>query len=375
MNPRGDTPTRATLNRMAPYTPGKPIWEVQREYGLDRVIKLASNENPLGPSPSALAAIRQMLPDLNRYPDHRAAALTEALAGRLGVTPSQLVVANGADELITLLSEAYLDPGDEIVVPAPSFSEYDFGALLMNAVAVQVPLRAGYAYAVSDLLDAVNPRTKLVYLCSPNNPTGTYLPRTQLRALLDALPARVLVVFDAAYAHYADADDYTDGYEMLREGRNVAILQTFSKIYGLAGIRVGYCAAPEAVVRALLQVKEPFNVNALAQAAALAALNDEAHLAASRRCNAEGRRQLREGLAALGVPTTESQANFVLAEFGPSAAEVDASLLRQGVIVRSGKGWGLPGHLRISVGTAEENAIALDCLRRAMHEVESARSS
>ncbi|MCC3376479.1 histidinol-phosphate transaminase [Cohnella sp. REN36] len=366
MNRTGPTPARETLGRMAPYTPGKPIWEVREEYGLDRIVKLASNENPLGPSPLALAAITEMLSELHRYPDHRATALAEALAERLGVAPSQLVVANGADELITLLSEAYLDPGDEIVVPSPSFSEYEFGGLLMNADVVRVPLREGFAYEITDILASVTPRTKLLYLCSPNNPTGTYLSRNHLRHLTDALPERVLVVLDAAYAHFADAEDYTDGFELLREGRNIAILQTFSKIYGLAGVRAGYCAAPEAIVRALLQVKEPFNVNALAQTAAIAALRDDDHLAASRRCNAEGRRQLREGLAALGVPTTESQANFVLAEFGDDAQDLDRALLRRGVIVRSGKGWGLPRHLRISVGTGEENAFLLRVLREEM---------
>ncbi|MBB6735475.1 histidinol-phosphate transaminase [Cohnella zeiphila] len=350
---------RRVLADMTPYTAGKPIWEVQREYGLDRVVKLASNENPLGPSPKALEAIQSLLPDLHRYPDERAFGLLRALSERLRLPEECLIVTNGGDELITLLSEAYLEPGDEVVVPSPTFSEYAFGARLMNATPVPVPLREGYRFSTDDLLAAVTERTKLVYLCTPNNPTGTYLPGPEMRRLLDSLPRRVLVVIDSAYAHFATAPDYDDGMAYVREGRPVVVLQTFSKIYGLAGIRVGYGAAPAEIVRSLLQVKEPFNVNALAQAAAAAALADDAHLEASRRVNEEGRKQLYDGLTALGIPYIESMSNFILAEPGERAAGMFEALMAKGVILRSGKGWNLPRHVRISVGTREENKLLL----------------
>jgi len=350
---------RRALAGMKPYTPGKPIWEVRQLYGLDRVVKLASNENPLGPSPRALAAIRERLPDLNRYPDERAFGLVRALSAALNLPESCLIATNGGDELITLLSEAFLEPGDEVVFPSPTFSEYEFGARLMNAVPVAVPLREGFRFSADDLLAAVTERTSIVYLCNPNNPTGTYMPGPELRRLIDSLPKRTLLVLDSAYAPFATAPDFEDGLAFVREGRPVVVLQTFSKIYGLAGIRVGFGAAPADIVRSLFRVKEPFNVNALAQAAAAAALSDEAHLAAARRVNEAGRRQLYAGLAALGIPYVESMSNFVLAELGERADDIYEGLLRRGVIVRPGNRWGLSRHVRISVGTAEENALLL----------------
>ncbi|WP_027093601.1 histidinol-phosphate transaminase [Cohnella thermotolerans] len=345
---------RDALGRMTPYSPGKPIWEVQREYGLDRVAKLASNENPLGPSPKALEAIRRMLPELHRYPDVRATILARTLADRLGLSEANVVLSNGGDEMITLLSEAYLEPGDEVVVPVPTFSEYAFGALLMNASVKKVPLAEGFAYDADALLAAVTDKTKIVYICTPNNPTGTYMPESEMRRLLDGLPDRVLLVVDSAYAHFATAPDYADGMAFVREGYPVAVLQTFSKIYGLAGIRVGYAAAPEPIVRSLLQVKEPFNVNALAQAAAAAALTDDEHLEASRIANERAKSRLYEGLRALSIPYTKSESNFVLAELGEKADSIYRELLARGVIVRSGQGWELPNHARISIGTVEE---------------------
>jgi histidinol-phosphate aminotransferase len=262
---------RSALRHIQPYSPGKPIWEVQKELGLTDVIKLASNENPIGPSPRAIAAIVASLQNLHRYPDAQSTELRQALAVKLGLAQEQIIVTNGGDELITLLSEAFLEPGDEVVVPDPSFTEYQFGALLMGAVANGVPLGSDFQYNWRSIAEAVTERTKIVYLCSPNNPTGTYLSRSDLQQLLDALPAHVLVVLDAAYSHYATKADYTNGLEFVRAGYPVLVLQTFSKIYGLAGIRVGYGAADSSILQSILQVKEPFNVNAVAQTAAIAA--------------------------------------------------------------------------------------------------------
>ncbi|MCZ8515700.1 histidinol-phosphate transaminase [Paenibacillus filicis] len=358
---------RPNVRQIKPYSPGKPIWEVKRELGLEEVVKLASNENPLGPSPKAVEAIIRSLSELHRYPDVLASELKQELARRLGLSERELIVTNGADELITLISETYLEPGDDIVIPAPVFGEYEFGAKLMGANVKAVPLEPGFGYDVSRLLAAVTPRTKLLYLCSPHNPAGTYLPAKELDRLLAALPEKVLLVLDAAYSHYATAEDYTDGLEHVRAGRQVLVLQTFSKIYGLAGIRVGFGAAPAAVIESILKVKEPFNVNALAQAAAAAALADEAHLEASRRLNTAGREQLYAAFRKLGIPYTESMSNFVLCQPGPAADSIAAQLLSRGIIVRSGGTWGLPEHIRVSVGTAEEN----DKFIRALDEIMS----
>ncbi|MBO9599773.1 MAG: histidinol-phosphate transaminase [Cohnella sp.] len=360
---KSDIPARDVLNRMKPYSPGKPIWEVQRELGLDRVVKLASNENPLGPSPKAVEAIQRLLTDIHRYPDAQAVDLRATIAGRYGLESEQVIVTNGGDELITLVSEAFIDAGDEIVVPGPSFSEYEFGGLLMGATVRTVALTEDYQYDVPSILEAVNERTKIVYLCSPNNPTGTILRKSALSELLDLLPPRVLVVFDSAYSHFVTEDDYSDGVEFVKAGYPVIVLQTFSKVYGLAGIRVGFGVASPSIIKAVLQVKEPFNVNALAQAAAAAAIEDEDHVRKSSRLVKEERSRLYRGFEELGLAYTPSMSNFILVKLGEDAEQRYAELMRKGIIVRYGAAWGLPRHVRISVGTPEENQLLLQTLR------------
>ncbi|MFC6232340.1 histidinol-phosphate transaminase [Paenibacillus allorhizosphaerae] len=354
--------TRQALGKLKPYSPGKPIWEVQQELGLDRVIKLASNENPLGASPKALQAVQRFLPELHRYPDAQAVNLRNAIAERIELVPEQLIVTNGGDELLTLISETFLEVGDEIVAPSPTFSEYEFGATLMGAVTVPVPFAEGFRFDIDAVLSAVTERTKLVCICSPNNPTGTYLPQGELRRLLDSLPKRVLVVYDAAYSHYVTAEDYSDGLEFVRSGYPVIVLQTFSKIFGLAGIRVGFGAAPQDIISSILRVKEPFNVNALAQVAAAAAITDEDHVRASRQMNTEGRAQLYEALGKLGYGWTESMSNFVLVHFGPDAVRICERLLHKGIVVRYSGMWGLTEYARVSVGTPEENRLFIAAL-------------
>ncbi|MFC0211683.1 histidinol-phosphate transaminase [Paenibacillus chartarius] len=355
--------TRQAVLQLKPYSPGKPIWEVQREHGLDRVVKLASNENPLGPSPLAMEALLRSAAELHRYPDAGFSELRSALADTLGVTPEHIIAGNGADELIKLVAEAYLETGDEMIVPSPSFTEYEFTGVLMGARVVPVPLRADFTYDIAAILGAVTPRTKLVYVCTPHNPTGTYLPRGELEKLLEELPPSVLLIVDAAYGHYADADDYTDGLDLLRQGRTLLVLQTFSKIYGLAGIRVGYAVSRPEVIEALLKVKEPFNVNALAQTAAAAALADTDHVSRSRELNADGRRYLTEELTARGFTVVRpSQSNFILVRLGAEAGRIYEGLLQRGVIVRSAAVWGLPEYVRITIGTPEENDRLLEAL-------------
>ncbi|WP_028552227.1 histidinol-phosphate transaminase [Paenibacillus sp. UNC451MF] len=353
---------RKALDNMKPYSPGKPIWEVQQELGIDKVVKLASNENPLGASPKAVEALVAYLPEIHRYPDASTKGLNEVIASQLQLTPDQLIVTNGADELIKLVAEAFLEEGDEVVVPHPSFSEYEFGAHLMGSIPVAVPLDESFHYHVDELLAAVTERTKMVFLCSPNNPTGTYLPKAELLRLLDALPKKVLVMYDSAYSHYVSAEDYSDGLEFVRKGYPIIVLQTFSKIYGLAGIRVGFGAASSQLISSILQVKEPFNVNALAQEAAKAAIMDTEHITASQRVNTLGREQLYEAFRKLGVSFTESMTNFILVKLGPDAKELYVRLMEKGVIVRYGGTWGMPQHIRVTVGTREENEFFIEQL-------------
>jgi histidinol-phosphate aminotransferase len=351
---------RRAISSLIPYSPGKPIWEVQQERGIHRVIKLASNENPLGPSPLATAAVREYVSEIHRYPDAGAVTLRESIASAYGLAKEQIIVSNGADELITLLSEAYLEEGDEVIVPAPSFTEYDFGAKLMGAAVVYAPLTDTFEYDADALLRCVSPRTKAMYICSPNNPTGTYMKKGMLEQLLHALPASILVVMDAAYSHYAEAGDYTNGLEFVQKGYPVLVMQTCSKIFGLAGLRVGFGLASAGVIRSIEKVREPFNVNALAQAAASAALRDVIHVERSRRCNAEGRSFLYDAFQKLGIRYTPTSSNFILIEIGPQANAVNEQLLQQGIIVRPGSVWGLAEHFRITIGTSEENQ-ALIC--------------
>jgi histidinol-phosphate aminotransferase len=354
---------RKSLEQIKPYTPGKPLWEVQKELGLSKVIKLASNENPLGPSPKALKAISSILSGLNRYPDAHAMDLKNVISSRLLLSTDQLIITNGADELITLISETFLESEDEIIVPSPSFSEYDFGAHLMGANVVTVPLDHMYQFNIDGILSAVTDHTKLVYICSPNNPTGTYIPKSEVEKLLDLLPKHILVVFDSAYSHFATNEDYTDGLEFVRSGYPIIVLQTFSKIYGLAGLRVGFGAAPASIINCILRVKEPFNVNSIAQAAAAAAITDQVHVEHSKQVNTEGREQLYKALTEFGLQYVGSMSNFILVEFGSRAKQVYEELLKQGVIVRYGDTWGMPQHIRISIGTYEENLVLIEVLR------------
>ncbi|MGG4032343.1 histidinol-phosphate transaminase [Paenibacillus cisolokensis] len=362
MNHSFHIPVRGTLRNLAPYSPGKPIWELQNELGLSNVVKLASNENPLGPSPKALEAIALSLSDLHRYPDAGTVRLRQALAARHMMAPEQFIVSNGGDELITLIAETFLEPGDEVIVCSPSFSEYEFGAHLMGATVVSVPLDPSFQFVSEAIVEAVTARTRWICLCSPNNPTGTYLSRDALHRLLDALPEHVLVLLDAAYSQFATASDYTDGLEFVRAGYPVIVLQTFSKLYGLAGLRVGYGTAHEALIRQIVKVKEPFNVNALAQIAATAALQDEEHVRLTLEANQEGKRQLYHAFQKMGLSYTESMGNFVLVEIGAEAKRIYEALLARGIIVRYGGIWNLPRHLRISVGNREENAALIRAL-------------
>jgi histidinol-phosphate aminotransferase len=335
-----------------PYKPGKPIEELERELGIKEAVKLASNENPLGPSPKALAAVLAAAARVNRYPDGASFKLRAPLAKRLGISPSQLVFGTGADEIFELLVKCFVGPGDEVVYPWPSFAMYPVVTQGAGGVAVPVPLDGDLVHDLPAMNRAVTPRTRLVLLCNPNNPTGTSFGREALERFVAALPSDVVLAIDEAYADYARRPDFPDSIAWLARRPGTAVIRTFSKIYGLAGLRVGYCAADPELAGYLERARHPFNLNLLAEAAACAALDDGEHVERTRRVNAEGLRYLGEQLAALGVRTWPSDANFLLAQPGPGAYE---ALLRQGVIVRPLAGFGMPDHVRITVGTSEEN--------------------
>jgi histidinol-phosphate aminotransferase len=347
---------RAALDGLVPYEPGKPEEEVQRELGLDRVVKLASNEGPWGPFPAAREAIERCAPSLNRYPDGGAFYLRRALAERHGVGLENVITAAGADALVGHLSLATLDPGDEIVTAWPSFISYVLDAVKLGAVARKVPLRDGH-YDLDALLAAVGPRTKLVYVATPNNPTGTMTTRAELDHYFARVPEHVLTVIDQAYFEYIDRPDYPDGIaEYAKGGGRVLVLRTFSKIYGLAGLRIGYGVGPPDVIQALGKTRRPFDVNTQAQVAALASIDEREELAQRRRLTAEGRETLARTLREHGLdPAGPAVANFLFAEVGDDAIPLYEALLRQGVIVRPMAAFGAPGALRITVGTPDEN--------------------
>lgn len=335
------------------YEPGKPIEDVARELGLEPagILKLASNENPLGPSPLALAAATRALAHSELYPDGGCFVLRQKLAARHGLAAEQFVVGNGSNELLELLGHVFLRPGDEVVMGAPAFIVYKLVALLFGARPVEVPL-VEHRHDLEALARAVTPRTKLVFLPSPNNPTGTANTEAEIHALVRGLPEQVVFVFDEAYAEYLD--NPPDLRPLLAEGRKVIGLRTFSKIFGLASLRVGYGYTSPELAGLLNRVRQPFNVNAIGQAAAVAALDDADFMARARVTNAAGLRQLESALAGRGLAIVPSVANFLLVRVG-DGARVFAELQRRGVIVRPMKPYGMPEWVRVTVGNSVQN--------------------
>jgi histidinol-phosphate aminotransferase len=355
---------------IVPYEPGKPVEEVQRELGLERVVKLASNEGPFGPFPEALDALAAAAPELNRYPDGGGYRLRVALAERHDVRFEEIALAAGADGVVDCLAQVSLGPGDEIICGWPSFPSYVITAAKLGAVAKTIPLRDG-RYDLEEMLAAVSERTKLVYVCHPNNPTGPMNTRADLDDYFARVPDHVLTVLDQAYFEYVDQPDYPDGIEeYLKPGRRVVVLRTFSKIFGLAGLRVGFGVAPAEVVTAIGKVRRAFDITTPAQVAALASLaapGAAAEVERRRLANGEGRPALEEALREHGFePVGPAVANFVFAEVGDDSRPLFERLLEQGVIVRPTGGFGAPGAIRVTVGTPEENAFFRDALGRVL---------
>jgi histidinol-phosphate aminotransferase len=348
---------------MKPYAPGAPIEKVQREYGLKDVIKLASNENPREPSPKVVAAIQEALSRLNLYPDGQSYYLRQAIAEHLGFEREQVTVGNGADGVIMQLCLAYLEEESEVIVSRSSFPVYDRFTHTMRATLVKTPLNKNYGLDLEAMARTISDRTKLVFVCNPNNPTGMIVTADEVDAFMEAVPDHVLVIFDEAYYEYVEADDYPDTLKYIREGRhNVMTMRTFSKSHGLAGIRLGYGIAMPPVLAPMNQVKGIFNVNLLAQVAGIAALNDEAFLIKSVGANRARLHLLYSEFERLGLNYVESHGNFVLVEIGPQATTVQQQLLEQGVIVRPCTAYDLPDFLRISVGNEAQNARLIEAL-------------
>lgn len=344
---------RREILGITPYVPGKPIAEVQRELGIEEVIKLASNENPIGPSPQAVQAAAEKLAETHLYPDGSSYQLKKALAEHLGVEPAEIIVGNGCDEVIKLVAEAFFHHGDEVIVADPTFGEYAYATQLMGAKLVKVK-GEGFGHDLPKMAAAVTKRTKAIFLCNPNNPTGSMNNREELEAFLAQIPRDVLVILDQAYYEYVEDPAYPNGVDYRGDGR-VLTLRTFSKIYGLAGFRVGYGVGDQALIGFLQRVREPFNVNRLGQLAATAALTDQAHLERSLEVNRQGKKEIEQGLTALGLSFLSSHANFILFATPFPASAVFQALLRKGVIIRSADIFGLPRHLRVTIGTTTQN--------------------
>jgi histidinol-phosphate aminotransferase len=347
---------------IAPYEPGKPIEELERELGIHDAIKLASNENPLAPSDRVREAIAAALTTLNRYPDGSGFYLRQGLAKKHGVSPEHVVLGNGSNELIELLVRAFLRPGDEAVVPHPSFVVYPMIVQAAGGIRVMVMLK-DYRIDLEAMARAITPMTKLVFIANPNNPTATMSTADEVEHFMTRVPERTIVIFDEAYIEFALGPDFPDTLAYVKQGRKVAVLRTFSKAASLAGLRVGYCIADPDAVSLMNRIRQPFNVNALAQAAALAALDDDAHVLECVRMIEAGRHFLYDEFKALGVKYVPSRANFILVDVGRSAADIYQKLLHEGVIVRPLTSFGMETALRVTVGTPEENRRFVKALR------------
>ena len=355
------------IRAISPYIPGKPVSELAREYGLDErdIIKLASNENPLGPSPKAIAAITRAAAELTRYPDGAGFDLKAALAKRNRVDPRQIVLGNGSNDILELVAHAFLRPGLSAVFARHSFAVYPLATQAFGATGIEVPA-LNYGHDLPAMRAAIRGDTRVVWLANPNNPTGTWLPASDIKTFIDALPRDVLVVLDEAYNEYLPPAQQVDTAAWLREFPHLVLSRTFSKAYGLAALRVGYGLMDAKVAAMLERVRQPFNVNALAQAAAIAALDDADYVRESYEKNRSGMQQLENGFRALSLEFIPSHANFICVKVG-DAPRVNLELLSRGVIVRPVGNYAMPEFLRVTIGTAEENAKFLDALASALN--------
>ena len=359
------------VQQLIPYKPGKPIEELQRELGLDRIVKLASNENPLGPGKKALAAIQAALPELALYPDGSGYHLKQALAKKYAVDASQITLGNGSNEILELVARAFVTPEYNVIFSQHAFAVYPIVTQAVGAKAIVVPA-LNYGHNLNAMQQSVTDKTRLVFIANPNNPTGTLLTQASLEAFIGALPDTVICVLDEAYFEYvsrASLDGKNDSIGWLKKYPNLIITRTFSKAYGLAGLRVGYSLSSPQIADILNRVRQPFNNNSLALAAAEAALDDVDHISNTINSNAQGMLQLTEGFKKLGLGWIDSEANFVLVHLKQPGMPIYQALLSKGVIVRPVDNYELPDHLRISIGTEEENQLFLQALSEILTHV------
>jgi histidinol-phosphate aminotransferase len=359
------------VRALHPYQPGKPIAALEREYGVRNAVKLASNENPLGPGPRAMAAAQAAIADSARYPEGSGYLLAGRLAEKQGVSPACITLGNGSNDVLDMIARVFLGPGAEAVFSQHAFAVYPIVVQAVGASARVAVVHDGsrgpvYGHDLAAMQSLVGPDTRVVFIANPNNPTGTWLGDDALRRFVSDLPAHIMVVIDEAYFEYVAEEGYPDTTRWLAEYPNLIVTRTFSKAYGLAGLRVGYALSAPGIAALLNRVRQPFNVNSIAQAAALAALDDALHLEKTIRLNRTGMEQLVAGFERLGLPFIASAGNFVAVDTGQAAAVVYERLLREGVIVRPVANYGMPNHLRVTVGLADENGRFLNAMEKVL---------
>jgi len=350
------------IMKVKPYQPGRPIDDVKRELGITEVIKLASNESPYGPSPKVLAAILSEAGNVNRYPDGGCFYLRGALSKKLGVAPKQLIFGNGSDEIIFLALRAFVGEGDEVILADPSFLMYGIASNLQGAEIKSVPLK-DFRYDLDAMSKEITDKTKIIFLGNPDNPAGTYIPEAAMKSFIEQVPNDVLIFIVEAYYAFVAEEDYPDSLSFLKESDNVIVTRTFSKMYGLAGLRVGYGVATEETVGILERLREPFNINSLAQVAALACLDDEAYYKKIAQQIEEQRQVLYQAFEEMGLSYRKTWTNFILIDVGKPSKEIVQGLLEKGVIVRNMAHWGLDSFIRVTIGTSEENQKLISALK------------
>lgn len=355
--------TRRGILKITSYVPGKSIEEVKEEYGQKRWIKLASNENLLGPSPKALSAIQKELPNIYLYPEGPCPLLRKALAKKFSVSEKMVVISNGADNLILMIANAFVNEGEEVVMADPTFPVYTNVTQIMGGRPVRVRLK-NYTHDLDGMLEKVNAKTKLIFICNPNNPTGTVISSEAFNRFLLRLPKKVIVIIDEAYREFVDDPRSLNSLGYIKEGRQLIALRTFSKVYGLAGLRIGYALGREDLVHCLYQVRDPFPVHRLAQVAAVAALKDIEHARRSIQLVKEGRAYLYQELSKMGFACIPSQANFIFVDFKRDVDQIFYDLLREGIIIRPGTMWGYPTCARVTIGRMQDNRRFIQALKR-----------
>ena len=354
------------IETIHPYQGGKPIEEVQREFGITDIIKLASNENPLGPSPLAKEAIKRAAAQVHLYPDGNAYYFKIELAEHLGISPEYLIFGNGSNDVLQIVGETYISPGDEVIYSESAFVVYMLVSKICGAKSVVTP-RRDYAHDLDAMADAITDATKVIFIANPNNPTGTMSAKDEAERLMERVPDDVLVVFDEAYYEYVERPDYPQTLPYVEEGRNVIITRTFSKIYGLAGLRIGYGIAKPATIEMMNRVRQPFNCNLIGQVAGRAALKDVNHVRRSLQLNAVGKIYLYDALAQLGLGYVETEGNFILVQLGRSGQEVSDALMRKGVIVRPMGAYGFADSVRATIGKPDENERFIAALQEVLN--------